>query len=268
MTVARAGDMSAPARTHPPTGTMAGSGGTSGKAGWTGARSGLALRIVHSPRTGFPDGTGHNSGERARVIPARSKILSPGDAAAADAAFAARIASGEQAAMREAVEEYLPQVFATAKRMLRNEADAEEVAQETFLRIWNSVGTWTPKGARLRTWVVRIAINLCYDRMRRKSYGKSDPLETAPEMADDAPDAVALLAARDQSSLLEQAMNGLPERQRLALQLVHFDEMSNGGAAEMMEVSVDALESLLARGRRGLKAALMGHKDELLGEEA
>ena len=63
-------------------------------------------------------------------------------------------------------------------------------------------------------------------------------------------------------------MNGLPERQRLALQLVHFDEMSNGEAAETMDVSVDALESLLARGRRGLKAALMGHKDELLGEEA
>ena len=50
--------------------------------------------------------------------------------------------------MREAVEEFLPQVFATAKRMLRNEADAEEVAQETFLRIWNSVGTCGPAGKR------------------------------------------------------------------------------------------------------------------------
>ncbi|WP_422362844.1 RNA polymerase sigma factor [Pyruvatibacter mobilis] len=260
--------MSAPARASSPAIGPAGLHNTAGEAGWTGARSGLALRIVHPPRTGSPEGTGHKSGDRARVIPARSKTSPPGDTAAADAAFAARIACGEQAAMREAVEEFLPQVFATAKRMLRNEADAEEVAQETFLRIWNSVGTWTPKGARLRTWVVRIAINLCYDRMRRKSYGKSDPLEAAPEMADDAPDAVARLAARDQSSLLEQAMNGLPERQRLALQLVHFDEMSNGEAAETMDVSVDALESLLARGRRGLKAALMGHKDELLGEEA
>jgi RNA polymerase sigma-70 factor (ECF subfamily) len=236
---------------------------------WTGARSGIALQDhdVSPLSRGIYSAPGYKlPGGRAYVDAARNKIMTPQDAAVADADLAGRIASGEQAAMREAVEAFLPQIFATAKRLLRNEADAEEVAQETFLRIWNSVGDWTPKGARLRTWVVRITINLCYDRMRRKSFGKSDPLDAAPEMADDAPDAVAQLAAQDRSDMVEEAMHCLPDRQRLALQLVHFDEMSNGEAASAMDVSVDALESLLARGRRALKKALIGRKDELLGD--
>ncbi len=183
-----------------------------------------------------------------------------------DFAFAQRIASGEAAAMREAVELFLPQIHATARRMLNNDADAEEVAQETFLRVWKSIGTWTPKGARLRTWVVRVSMNLCYDRLRKKSHGKSIPLDEAPELIDERRSAVDGLADGDRAHAVEQAISELPDRQRAAIHLVHFDEMSNIEAATVMDVSVDALESLLARGRRSLKKALLAQKQELLGE--
>lgn len=183
-----------------------------------------------------------------------------------DFAFAQRIASGEAAAMREAVELFLPQIHATARRMLNNDADAEEVAQETFLRVWKSVGTWTPKGARLRTWVVRVTMNLCYDRLRRKGHGKSTPLDEAPDPIDERQNAIDDLAEDDRSKIVERAMCGLPDRQRAAIHLVHFDEMTNIEAAGIMDVSVDALESLLARGRRSLKKALLAQKQELLGE--
>lgn len=183
-----------------------------------------------------------------------------------DQEFARRIASGEAAAMREAVDEFLPQIHATARRMLRNEADADEVTQETFLRIWKNVGSWAPKGARLRTWVIRIAMNLCYDRLRKKDHGKSMPLEDAPEAIDEARSAVETIAVQDRSAQVEKAVSALPDRQRAAIQLVHFDEMSNIDAASIMDVSVDALESLLARGRRSLKAALLDQREELLGD--
>ncbi|MGD1933967.1 MAG: RNA polymerase sigma factor [Candidatus Phaeomarinobacter sp.] len=190
----------------------------------------------------------------------------PGAEAAADAAFAARVEAGEPNAMREAVDLFLPQVLATARRMLKNEADAEELAQETFLRVWKNIGTWTPKGARLRTWIVRIAMNLCYDRLRKKGYGKSMPIEDAPELIDDQPDAVEGIVRDDRAGQVTRAVDALPDRQRAAIQLVHFDEMTNIEAAKVMDVSIDALESLLARGRRGLKKALIDQKQELLGE--
>jgi len=186
-------------------------------------------------------------------------------AADLDQEFAKRIASGEATAMREAVDEFLPQVHAVSRRMLRNEADADEVVQETFLRVWRHAGKWTPKGARLRTWVVRITMNLCYDRLRKTGSQRVLPLDEAPDIADGAPSADSVVGSSDQAGIVRAAVDGLPDRQRAAIQLVHFDEMSNIEAAEVMDVSVDALESLLARGRRSLKKQLMESKQELLG---
>ncbi len=183
-----------------------------------------------------------------------------------DLAFAQGIARGEAAAMRRAVDTFLPPVYAVARRMLRNEADAEEVAQETFLRVWKHAGRWSPQGARLSTWATRIAVNLCYDRLRKPMHGRSAPMDEAPEPADEAPLATDTLMAGDRAATLEEAMSALPERQRAAIVLVHLEEMSNIDAAAVMEVSVEALESLLARGRRGLKKALAPKRDELLGE--
>lgn len=188
------------------------------------------------------------------------------DPRAEDLAFARAIAKAEPAAMRRAVDEFLPLVHGVARRLLGNGADADEVAQETFLRVWRHAGRWTPRGARLSSWVTRIAINLCYDRLRRAGRMKSVTMDAVPEMVDGAAGALTVLMQADRRAALERAMAALPARQRLAIQLVHIEEMTNIDAAAAMDVSVEALESLLARGRRALRARLAGERDELLGE--
>ncbi len=223
-------------------------------------------RWQHQPNGGLEMTQGDRVAKRPGIQLGRSANTAAKTAAEEDAGLASRIARGEPAAIREATEQFLPMVYAVARRMLRNDSDADDVAQETFLRVWKNAGRWSPKGARLSTWVTRIAINLCYDRLRKVSRGQVTPLEDAPELADDAPRADTALATRENAGVLEQAVASLPERQRAAIVLVHYEEMSNIEAAKAMEISVDALESLLARGRRGLKQSLMAQKDDLLGE--
>lgn len=189
------------------------------------------------------------------------------DAARADIDLARALGRGDAAAMRRALDEFLPPVYAVAHRMLGNPADADEVAQETFLRVWRHAGRWTPKGARLSTWVTRIAVNLCYDRLRKSGRARDMPLEDAPEIADAAPGADAGVMQLERAQAAHAALDALPDRQRLAIHLVHIEEMSNIDAAAAMDISVEALESLLARGRRGLKARLAGRRADLLGDE-
>ena len=184
----------------------------------------------------------------------------------ADVALAAAIGRGEPAAMRRALETFLPPVYAVSRHLLKNPSDAEEVAQETFLRVWKHSGRWTPQGARLSSWVTRIAVNLCYDRLRKSGRARGLSLDDAPDIADTAPGADALLMGRDRSVAMNEALAALPARQSLAIRLVHLEEMTNIDAAAAMEISVEALESLLARGRRGLRARLAPRRDELLGD--
>jgi RNA polymerase sigma-70 factor (ECF subfamily) len=137
--------------------------------------------------------------------------------------------------------------------MLGDAAEAEDVAQEAFLRAWKQAPKWREGVARFDTWLHRVALNLCYDRLRRR---RELPTADPPEQADPgfAPDR-GLLAA-DVSRRVGEALQGLPERQREAIVLCHYQELGNIQAAEIMGVSVEALESLLARGRRSLRAAL------------
>jgi RNA polymerase sigma-70 factor (ECF subfamily) len=106
----------------------------------------------------------------------------------------------------------------------------------------------------------RVALNLCYDRLRRRREVVTD---APPEQVDDAPNAFDALASEQSASRVEAAVLALPERQRAAITLVAFQEMSNVDAAEALGVSVEALESLLARGRRSLRAALANEIAEL-----
>ena len=107
----------------------------------------------------------------------------------------------------------------------------------------------------------RIAINLCYDRLRRRREVLTD---TPPEQIDGAPDAETAMTRAQSGDRIAAAMAQLPDRQRQALELVHFQEMSNIDAADIMSVSVEAMESLLARGRRKLKAILTGDAPDLM----
>lgn len=179
----------------------------------------------------------------------------------ADAALMRRIASGDKTAGRELMERSLGQVLAIGRRILRDPVEAEDVAQDTFIRAWKAAPDWQPGQAKLESWMCRIATNLCLDRLRKK---REALMESPPELRDGAVTADDALIASETGLCVMAAIAALPERQRLALELCHFQDYSNIEAADKLEISVDALESLLARGRRKLKAKLMPQREELM----
>lgn len=141
-----------------------------------------------------------------------------------------------------------------ALRMTGNPADADEVVQEAFLRVWNVAPRWRPdSGARFRTWLYRVVLNLCLDRGRRAPFV---PLEDVAEPEDPLPSALDHLSGGEARGVVADMLAALPERQRAALALCYLDDLSAPQAAKVMRLSVSALEALLVRGRRGLRKAL------------
>lgn len=180
-----------------------------------------------------------------------------------DAALVRRAAAGDPQAWQALVDRHLGIVHALAVRLLGNRAEAEDVAQETFLRAWRHIDRWQPGSARWGTWLARVALNLCRDRLRR---ARPVSLDDAPDLADARPSPDAGLQAEAVAAQVGAALASLPERQREALVLCYYEQMSNIEAAEVMEVSVEALESLLSRARRGLRRLLAERASDLLGD--
>ena len=164
-----------------------------------------------------------------------------------------RVGQGDPAAIQAMVARKLPRMLALAQRMLGDAVEAEDVAQEAMLRAWRQAPGWAPGRAKFDTWLHRVALNLCYDRLRRR---REIPTDAVPDRRDEgaAPDR-GLLAA-DVGAAVNGALARLPDRQREAIVLCHYQELSNIEAAGLMEISIEALESLLSRGRRALRAAL------------
>ncbi len=179
-----------------------------------------------------------------------------------DTALVLRIANGEQAAASELVSRHLSKMVSLARHMLGDAVEAEDVAQEVFMKVWQSAHKWQPGKAKFETWMHRVAINACYDRLRRRREVYTDQI---PDRADkDTPGADQMIIEAELSQQVEDAIMHLPARQRAALSLCHLREMSNKEAARALEISVEALESLLARGRRGLRKHLAGHAAAML----
>jgi RNA polymerase sigma-70 factor (ECF subfamily) len=170
-----------------------------------------------------------------------------------DEALLAEVARGDAAAVRALLARKLPRILALARRMLTDAAEAEDVAQEVFLRTWRQAPRWRSGAARLDTWMHRVALNLCYDRLRRR---RETPTADPPEQVDPGPAPDRGLQAAEVGAQVERALAALPHRQREAIVLCHYQELGNIEAAGLMGVSVDALESLLGRARRSLRAAL------------
>ncbi len=182
------------------------------------------------------------------------------EAELSDAALLLRYAGGDQAAARTLTARHAPRIFALARRMLGETAEAEDVTQETMLRLWKIAPDWQADRAMLSTWLYRVASNLCIDKLRRRREVGSD---SVPELADEAPAVVRRLEARDRAAALEAALAALPDRQRVAVVLRHFEERGNPEIAAVLGVSVEAVESLLARARRELAARLAPRRAEL-----
>lgn len=181
-----------------------------------------------------------------------------------DADIVRQAGAGDVRAAEVLVRKHLPKMVSLARRMLNDGAEAEDVAQEVFLRVWREAPRWRPGAAKFETWMHRVALNLCYDRMRRRRE-KPDP-EAGFLVADPAPLASEAWLAQQRSAKVQAALAGLPERQRAAIALVHFQDMTNIAAAEALEISVEALESLLARGRRAMKGALAEVAKDLIDD--
>lgn len=164
-----------------------------------------------------------------------------------------RVAKGDPAAIQAMVARKLPRILNLAARLLGDPVEAEDVAQETMLRVWKQSAKWKPGQAKFDTWIYRVGLNLCYDRLRRR---RETPVETFPEMVDDGPAPDRGLLAAETGARVQQVLMRLPQRQREAIVLCHYQELGNIEAAQLMGISVEALESLLSRARRTLRASL------------
>lgn len=161
-----------------------------------------------------------------------------------------RIGQGDAGAYRMLSERHLHAILRYATRLLHDATEGEDVTQETFLKLWTSADTWKPD-AKLSTWLHRIAHNLSIDRLRRRRGGTDES-----ELIDDTQRPSDLMARKQTAQNVEHALAQLPERQRAAIVLVHYQGMGNLEAAEVLGVGVEAVESLLSRARRSLRESL------------
>jgi RNA polymerase sigma-70 factor (ECF subfamily) len=165
-----------------------------------------------------------------------------------------RIAARDEAAFRLIVDRHVTSLIVLARRMLGDRAEAEDVAQETLLRLWSTANSVVDIGpAGIWPWLRRVASNQCIDRLRVAR--RVDVTDQPPEQSTPA-NQLSALVQKDLAARIEQALTALPERQRVALTLFHYEGLSMGEIGALLTVSEEAVESLLARARRALRTAL------------
>ena len=141
--------------------------------------------------------------------------------------------------------------YALSYRTLFNQSDAEDVVQESFLKLWRKPTLWQPKhGGQFTTWFYRIIVNACYDLNKKKSSQESSLIDQDHEYVAEEDN------TSQQLSDIEAALKNLPERQRTALNLCFYEGLSNREAADIMGIRLKALQSLIMRAKATLKAQL------------
>jgi len=163
----------------------------------------------------------------------------------------ARVARGDQQAFRVLARRHAGPAHRLARRIVGNDAMAEDIVQDALLRIWVNAARWRPQAA-FRTWLYRVVVNLCLNAKRRPA---DLPLAAAGDPAGP-DDAEAALERRERDRALGAAIDALPARQRAAVVLTYQEGLSNAEVAAMLDASVSGLEALLVRARRTLRAAL------------
>ncbi len=173
-----------------------------------------------------------------------------------------RYARGDAPAAAELARRYGGRLISLATRMLSDRVEAEDVAQEAMLRLWRIAGDWEPGQAQVSTWLYRVASNLCTDRLRKRRHARVG-LDGMEEPPDPSPSPAEALQEAARDAALQEALNALPVRQKQAVILRHIEGCTNPEIAEVMDISVEAVESLTARGKRALAQALAGRRAEL-----
>lgn len=195
-------------------------------------------------------------GRRLYERPAREEtagaIPDPDD----DRALLMAISQGDHRAFHALMDRHMAFVLRLAQRVAGNRDDADEIAQDAFLKVWTLGPRWRHDGEALfKTWLYRVVVNLCLDRKRRKP---TLPLEDAGDPTDPAPDSLEQVSTAETARLVAQAIEELPPRQRDAITLCYYTGVNGAKAASLLDVSLPALESLLVRGRRALRLRLTG----------
>ncbi|PKU24372.1 RNA polymerase sigma factor [Telmatospirillum siberiense] len=181
-----------------------------------------------------------------------------------DDALLVGTAEGDRKAFQCLMERHSKPMLVLAQRVLGNAHDADEVVQETFLKVWSMASRWEPEGrAKFSTWLYRVVLNACLDRLRRMPMA---PLDEVGELADRTPSSMDRALAQQRHHILIQAMAQLPPRQQTALSLHYFGEVSAPRAAEILNLSLSACEALLARGKKTLRKILAGMGINGLGD--
>lgn len=179
---------------------------------------------------------------------------------ASDETLLVLYANGDPNAARVLTLRLTPKVMGHAYRMLGDRAEAEDVAQDALIRLWKQAPDWRQGEAKVTTWLYRVVANLCTDRLRKQ---KPVDIEAITEPKDDAASAAEQIQQKSRLDALQAGLNKLPERQKQAVILRHIEGLPNPEIAEIMQIGVEAVESLTARGKRALAAALAGRKEEL-----
>lgn len=176
--------------------------------------------------------------------------------AADDVELLQRCAHGDAAAFGQLSRRHAPRVLALARRMLGSEADAQDVVQEAFIRLWQQAPRWEWRDAQLSTWLHRVATNLCLNHIQRVQQRVQPMGEEQEDIADTADTGEVLLEAQQRAEAVQRAIAQLPERQRAAVALFYAAGASTAQTAEALGLSVKAAESLLVRARQSLRQRL------------
>ncbi len=168
--------------------------------------------------------------------------------------------NGDKAAARALMLRLTPQILGYASRLLNDRSEAEDVAQEAMLRLWKIAPDWRQGEARISTWLYRVVSNLCTDRLRKK---RGVALDSIAEPQDSKPSVASAMIEAERADALQTALGTLPDRQRQAVVLRHLQGATNPQIAQVLKISVEAVESLTARGKRALTAALKARRAEL-----
>jgi RNA polymerase sigma factor (sigma-70 family) len=180
-----------------------------------------------------------------------------------DDALMARIGAREGTALRLISDAHAPAVWRIAYRMLGDAAEAEDIAQESLLKLWNYADRWQAGRSGIAAWLKTTTVNLCLDRLRRKRFISDGEL---PERADIAALADALMLDDELRTMVKRCIENLPDRQRVAVVLTYYEEQTNKNAADILTMQLKAFESLLFRARSSLRGCVE-RKGILSGED-
>jgi RNA polymerase sigma-70 factor (ECF subfamily) len=189
------------------------------------------------------------------------------DAAEQDLLWMEQIKNGDTDALRELIEAHQHRIVGAVAKMLGDESDAEDIAQQVFLRVWKSASRYEPT-AKFTTWLYKITRNLVFNELRRRRRHPTQSMDAsseddrpfqAPDPGAKAPD--TSLLDDEMQTAIQRAIDALPEIQRMAIVLRRYDDVSYEEIAEILELSVPAVKSVLFRARTELREKLKQYLD-------